>query len=314
MAGLFAWATLAPRPALAAEPEGALACRAPRAALGVDAQPAAWRAAVDALVRELGTPGKPWSCPGGSIDLAAHAEGATLVAVTADGRSISREVASPDEVVPLGEALFAQPMPAPPPPAAEPPAPPAPPPPAANEPANEPPPRALVSLTLGPRLGVPTKALWGSAALTAVLPFSGFTVGAFGRVDALATQLDGAPAPPLTTLAIGLTAGRAFDVGHDVELRASVAPALAVVTAKGPDETRIDGRIGVELRAARRLTSLFRGVLALDADLAPRELGAEPTKTQQRTDGDADHTHQDVPARFPAFTVGLGLGVEVTPR
>ena len=192
-----------------------------------------------------------------------------------------------------------------------------PPPPAPPSVTPDAPPRALVSLTIGPRFGVPTNLAWGSATLTAVVPFAGFTAGAFARVDTLSARIDGAPLS-MNAIAVGVTAGRAFAPSPKVELRASLAPSLAVVSAKqgtsgGPvDETRVDGRIGVELRGALALSRLFRGVVAIDADLAPRELGGGGETTKPRDAG--DQNHDGLTARFPAFTVGLGVGVEITPR
>jgi hypothetical protein len=289
---------------------------------GVAAQAAPWREAVEALVRELATPGQPWSCPGGRVDLMSRDGRATLVVGTDDGRTIAREVDTPDEVLPLGQALFAQPIPTPPPPPPAPslspsPAPavsPSPSPSLSLSPSPPPdaPPRALVSLTLGARVAGPSPLLLGTASLTAVVPFAGFTAGAFARVDAPSAALDGAPGS-MTGVGLGLTAGRAFPIGQRFELRASLLPSLAFVTAGKPtDESRLDGRIGAELRGALTLSRLFRGVVALDADLAPRELGGGGAATKTRDDDAREH--EGPVQRFPAYTVGLGLGVEVTPR
>jgi hypothetical protein len=70
------------------------------------------------------------------------------------------------------------------------------------------------------------------------------------------------------------------------------------------DETRVDGRIGVEARGVLPLTSLLRVVAALDAELAPRGIGGD------------DHAMggHDRPSAFPAYTIGLGVGMEVAIR
>lgn len=316
IAGISAVAALAPVSAAASPeaPAAADACRAPRVGLSAPMQPEPWRSAVEALVREASVPGRPWSCPGGGVDVVAHAGGATLVVTTDDGRSASREVASPDEVVPLGEALLSKPIPAPP----------APPAPARVEPAatasaaNERPvpdatehdaPRALVSLLVAPRYAGPTKIVWGGVTATAAVPFGRWVAGAWGRYDALTAPLE-STTDTINEFCVGATAGRSFPV-RGVDLRASLVPSIAVVTSSlgvtHGEETRVDGRIGLEARGALGLSKLLRAVVALDAELAPRELGSDG----QRPTTDKDHA---VPGGYPAFTLGLGLGMELTPR
>lgn len=269
------------------------ACAAPRVGPAVASLPEAWRRAVEELVQSAATPGRPWSCAGGSIDLAVRDGGATLTIVTEDGRAIVREVTTPDEIVPLGEALLARPLPPPAPPIlrAEPAA--APPPPAD--------PRVLLSALIGPRYAGASNLLWGSVAAAAVVPIGAWGVGAWGRFDGPVVTFDD-HRPAVRAVCFGASGSRSFALGP-VELRASVVPSVAIVTGTGEvkdEETRVDGRIGLEARGVVPITRVVRAVAALDVELSPRELA------ERHEHG----PHLD----FPSYTLGFGLGVEVAIR
>jgi len=235
--------------------------------------------------------------------------------IDAEGRVVSREISSPDEVEPLGEALLAKPAPAPEPP---PPPPPASPPVAQAEPAPVAPPassapktaaalaqpRALVSALVGPRYAGAARVIWGGATIAGVVPFGPWAAGAWVRYDALSARLD--HTPEIHELCIGVSAGRTFTLGQ-VDLRASALGSAAVVTrghGHPPDETRLDGRLGAELRGALPLTSYLRAVAAIDAEIAP---GAFDSR---------DHADpsKETPTAFPTYTVGVALGVELAVR
>ena len=121
-----------------------------------------WRAALQALVDATAQEGLPWSCPGGSVALAPGATGSALLTVTdAKGRTVSRRVAGPGEVVPTGEALLAslsiQESPPPPPPPDEP---------------VRPDPHVQIQALIGPRASGAAAMAWGR--LSAPLPAGNF--------------------------------------------------------------------------------------------------------------------------------------------
>ena len=102
-ASAFAAAFAIARPASAA-------CDPPKKADSVDTLPVAWRSALDDLVRSAAEPGHPWSCSGGDVALDVGANGASLTVNRAGEPPITRTVALPSDVVPLGQALLAAPL------------------------------------------------------------------------------------------------------------------------------------------------------------------------------------------------------------
>ncbi len=76
----------------------------------VEKLPEAWRVAVDQLIRSTAEPGHPWSCVGGKVALTLDASGATLRVALEGEEAVSRQVTSPEDVVPLGQALLAVPL------------------------------------------------------------------------------------------------------------------------------------------------------------------------------------------------------------
>jgi hypothetical protein len=99
-------------------------------------------------------------------------------------------------------------------------------------------------------------------------------------------------------------------------LRGSVRPSLALVWGSGgrsaDSPTRVFGRVGAELRLLLPFTRELRGVVALDGELAPSLLG-EPS-SRGGNNGDATSTDTRPEPTYPAYTVGLGLGVELAIR
>ncbi len=290
--------------ALAAAQAPAETCTPVRVGPSVAAQPEAWRRAVEALVQSTATVGLPWACAGGQVDLVAGETGAMLTVTDASGHAITRPVANPDDVQPLGEALLARPLP--PPPNAEPPAVEAP---AVEAPAVEAPavaaplpgPRVLVSAIVAPRYAGKSNLLWGGATLDGTLQFGRWGAGLWVRYDGPSVALDRPGS--LQEVCFGAAASRGFDVGP-VELRASVRPSAAVLIRPGdhaPDDVQVDLHIGADARAIIPFTKVLRAVVAFDAELAPLQLG----------DG-GDHDDHRLP--LPAYTLGLGAGLEVAIR
>lgn len=302
---LVGLAALASAAAIAGEARAA--CAPARVSPGVSLLPDPWKAAARDLADASATPGQPWSCGGGEIEIALREGGATLTVVTEDGRVISREVTSPEEIVPLGEALLARPLPPPPPP--DPPPPPAAAePPKADAPAPPPAPRALVSAVIAPRYAGASRILFGSVAAALTVPFGAWGAGAWARYDGPAVVI-GERRAGLQEICLGAAASRSFALGK-VDLRAAVTPSIAVVTRDGgrdsPDEVRLSGRVGLDARAIFPITGPLRAVLAADVELSPRELAEraappKPTKEPPRSD-------------FPSYTAGIGFGLEVALR
>ncbi|WP_437525444.1 hypothetical protein WME79_38445 [Sorangium sp. So ce726] len=291
-------------------------CTPARAGASVAAHPEPFRRAVEALVRSSAIKGKPWSCAGGVIELAAR-EGETTLTVTGeDGASISRNVASPDEIVPLGEALLAKPLP----------------PPAAPEgradalaqPAERgdgahstappPEPRVLLSALLSPRYAGGADLMWVGATAALSVPVGSWAAGAWVRYDALSAPL-GERSPSLREVCVGAAASKGFAL-RKIELRASVVPSVAIVTRSserwGREQSRVDGRIGVDLRGVLPIAPPLRAVVALDAELTPREIGGEDRASDDRDDRGAGRGSS--PERFPAYTLGVSAGLEVAFR
>ncbi|MDI1479228.1 hypothetical protein [Polyangium sp. y55x31] len=264
-------------------------CTPARPGANVSAQPEAWRRAVEELVEATGAPGQPWSCVGGEVDLVVRADAAQVTVVDADGHAVTREVVSPDEVGPLGEALLAKPLP----PSPE--APPAP----QKEPQPQAP-RVLLGALVGPRYAGPAHRIWGGATLSAAVPFQSWGGGVWLRQDGFSMPfVEGLP--QTAELCIGATAFRSFTVGS-VELRPALRPSLAVVTSVVPEtdlegdkkfdqDTRVYFRLGLEAQVVVPISGAFRALIAVDGEVAP-----------------SGRVWASVP--FPGYTLGLGVGIE----
>ncbi|MFT3764942.1 MAG: hypothetical protein QM820_05405 [Minicystis sp.] len=313
--------------ALAARPAAAVECTPARVGPGSTAASEPWRRAAEELAQATSTPGAPWSCGGGVIEITERNGGATLTVTGNDGRSITREVTAPEEVVPLGEALLSKPLPPAPGIVAVTPTvdravdPAAPPPP--EKPDNAPPPKAegaplaeprvLVGALVAPRYAGKANLLWGGVTVGITVPIGAWGLGAWGRYDGPAVSFEDHPVS-IHELVVGASASRAFTFKR-LELRGSVVPSVAVVTRSVPkmdmdgdgdgdsyEETRIDARVGLDARAALSITSFLRAVAAFDVELSPRELAEKR------------HEHAGPGPEFPSYTLGFGLGLEIAIR
>jgi hypothetical protein len=280
--------------------------------------PAAWRDALDALVRATAQEGQLWSCPGGTVAIVLDPEGgATLTVVDAKGRTVSRRVARPDEVVPTGEALLASPIaeapvpmepravPNPAPTAAVPEAAPAPPPQAPAAPRE---PRVQLQALLGPRVSGPGATVSGSAEIRAAVPFGPWSAGIWARADQQFAGPSGAPRGfEMSAASAGLFAGRRL-VDGPFELKLTIDPSLAIVMMEAGDEDRqhpegakVAFRLGASLAGSFRIASVFRGVVAIDGEFAPAGIGG------------LKKISPDLPD-VPVYTAGLLLGIEASIR
>ncbi len=285
-------------------------CTPARAGAHIAEQPEAWRLAVEALLASTASPGQPWSCVGGEVDLVVGVSSAQLTVADAQGHNVSREITSPDDVAPLGEALLSKPLVD---------AEPAQPPPAAPKPEPESTtrdPRLLLAATVGPRYAGPAHLMWGSIGVLAAVPFRPWGGGMWIRYDGFSTALD-TPLPPIRDLCIGAAGYWSMSMGR-LEIRPMVRPSLAIVTRRvsnvNPtmpggefplpimrEETEFDFRLGAEAQFVVGLTKRLRAVIGVDAEVSPGRL---ISRLESHRGGDAK-------LLVPAYTVGLGLGVEV---
>lgn len=234
---------------------------------GVAALAEPWRGAVRALIRSTETPGQPWSCGGGVVDLHTRAGAATLIVIPLGERPIEREVRAPEDVVPLGQALLAMPREVPPPPT--PPAPavvsaaPPPPPPTPPEEA----PTFLLGVGLGPR--------WAGDVLlggevSAALPLGAWLPALrlrYGRTDERAD------------LAAGLGLARAFG-GPSLQLRAGLTLSAALLMRDGRrrdgDGAHIAPRLGAGASVVLPAWRSLRVVIGADGDATWQKAGSFP--------------------------------------
>jgi hypothetical protein len=287
-----------------------------------------WRAALDELLRTSVDPDQPWGCTGALVDLADHDGVATLIVIGEDGHAVSREVAAPEDVVPMGRALLMQPnapaiaatlpavgSPPRPAPSAEskqdlPNIKPKAPADATELPpqtatADRPSPSALVSVLLSPRFAGKSNLLVGGFAVHAAVPIDLWDVGGWLRYDPLSASTDDRHRDSLDELCLGGSAGRTFPF-DGFDLRTSLlGSAVIVMPSDGPgrDKARIDGRAGLELRNLFHVTELLSFAVALDAELAPAQLAAQ----------DPPRGDHEPPSDLPSYTIGLGLGAELAP-
>jgi hypothetical protein len=304
-------------------PARAAACAPARFAEPAGELPAAWRAAMKALSAATAVEGQPWSCNGSLLALHLKVDGsAELEVEDAQGRSARRLVPSPDDLVPMGEALLAAPLPAPqtPPPGAPAPestpsartsavAPPVPPaPPSAAAPAPPPPhgPRLQVDALASSRFAGPTRGFWFGGVLRATLPFEAWSGGVWARFDAPAVTLDPwHEAFSMTEVSVGLALDRRV-FAEPFELRIGFEPSLAVVSMVGGaepdlhDGAKADPRLGLAVRAVWPVSRAWRLLAGVDGEVAPGAAGS--LKSRQ--------IDPELPS-IPAFTVGVTFGAGV---
>jgi hypothetical protein len=323
--------------ALLARTSPAHACAPARLGPEAASLPLPWRQALDALVAATTDEGQPWSCPDARVSLTLHGDVAFAELVVEDVRGgvprlRRRRVASPADVVPLGEAMLAKvSVPEP----TEPSAPPVPPvevggpalsPP--RSPANDNagpgptapmgspiPPRQGAELYLGllagPRFSAPLQTVWMAASIRAVVALESWSAGLWGRYNGPVAILHLDPKPPqfsMSEMTFGLTGGYKL-IKSPVELTASLEPIVAVVIMSslrpGNDEedsdAKVDFRLGGRLGLAVPMTSRLRLLVAFDGEAAPGALGSEHSRWVDRR----------LQLPMPAYTVGLSVGMEV---
>ena len=284
--------------------------------------PARWQAALDALIAATAYEGQPWSCPDARVSLVPPDDRGLAQLEVEDASGVRRRpVASPADVVPLGEAMMARtfPLQLPPdlsgaPPGAPPGFAPALPPPgvpggpdAASGAAAKPGPSLLVDFLVGSRVTGPTHAVLMGAEVRTTAVFDRWSAGLMARYDSAIAYLQ--PVPPqfsLASVSLGLTGGFRL-LAAPVELTLAVEPSLAVllVSDQRPDmpdpdvDTKVDMRLGGRLAAAIPLTPRIRAVCALGGEGAPEALFSDR------------HSRQRELPSLPSYMAGLSVGVEL---
>ena len=314
--------------ALVARISPAHACAPARLGPEAAALPAPWRQALDALVAATTEEGQPWSCPDARVSLTLHGDVALaeLEVEDASGAVRRRRVASPADVVPLGEAMLARvTMPEPaqrssaPPPGETA---------AAPRPANDnaapaptapmgssvaPPhgPALYLGALTGPRFSGPLQAVWMAATIRAVVALESWSAGLWGRYNGPVAILHLDPKPPqfsMSEMTFGLTAGYKL-IKAPVELTASLEPVVAVVIMSSlrpgnleeDADAKVDFRLGGRLGLAIPVTSRLRVLVAADGEAAPGAIGSIHSRWVDRR----------LHLPMPAYTVGLSVGMEV---
>jgi hypothetical protein len=295
-------------------PAHAATCEPVRLEGDLAALPPAWRDALTALARATAQEGQPWSCPGGSAQLSAGPGGAILTVTDARGRTVSRPVPTPGELLATGEALLVV-APLPPPPV-EPPPPAVPPaivtPPLVTPPVAPPvtePRRFVAGALLGGRASGPGKTAWASGQLRAIFPLGPWDLGVWARYD---RAVAGPPSAPkgfdMDSAAAGLLFGRHF-FGGPFELRATLDPSINVIMMEAvedeskphPEGAKVTFRIGGMISGSFPIAGIFRGLVAVDAEFAPAGVSGFAKL-------------QDGLPSVPTFSAGLLLGVEAAIR
>lgn len=294
-----------------------------------DELPATWRAALGALLAATTAEGRPWSCSGARLSLHVGKDGrAELVVEDVQGRSVRREVPSPDDLVPMGEALLASPLAVPAgvpgeaaaavaseKPGAAAPAPAAPDPkrraasrePPRSVPAASPAPshtsRIQIDALAGVRYTGPTRAFWAGGTLRVTLPFGAWSGGIWARADVPAFPLDPQQGGfSMTEVCVGVALDRLV-LADPFELRIAFEPSIAVVSMVGGaepllyDGAKADPRLGVALRGAWPIGGGWRLLGGIEAEGAPAAAG--PSKGRR--------VDPELP-ELPSFTVGVVLG------
>jgi hypothetical protein len=290
--------------------------------------PAAWQRALAELVAATAREGQPWSCPGATITLTPPSDSGFAHLEIEDSAGVRRRsVASPADVVPLGEALLARIVvvevganPGPPPP----PLPPRPPPPGLQEPLVAPPlsarrmperpmheptsgRRLLADALLGVRYTGPTRGVLMGPELRALVADGAWSGGLVARYDASVAIFQ--PVPPhfsLSSVTIGLAGGYRM-LKAPVEIVAALEPTLAVVfmgaQRPGDVEPDVDAHVDLRLGARLGMTVPIHGRLrmacALSAEGAPAALFT-----------DRDSRRHELP-ELPGYLAGLSVGLEL---
>jgi hypothetical protein len=154
--------------------------------------------------------------------------------------------------------------------------------------------------------------MWMSAELRGVVPFDPWSFGLWGRYDLPIRDPDDAQrGTSFTSFCAGLTFGRRLFRFGPVDIAASPEPSVgAVMLAYGAyDQSRVSEAtvalwLGAGLEGSFPLGGIFRGVVALQGDVAPLGL----------SDAVPSYSGGVEPPSYPTYAVGLSVGVEAMIR
>jgi hypothetical protein len=313
MAGVAAVATLVP----IASDAHAAECTPAQVAVDPATLPPRWRDALLALVAATAREGQPWSCPAGArVAVRPPREGGLAQLEIEDASGVHRRpVASPTDVVPLGEAMLTRVAPLDPPENPPPPPPPGAPPLVADV-IPPPPPRLpearssgglLVDILAGARYTGATRAVLMGPELRATLQSNRWQGALLARYDAAIAVLQQVPPQfTLSSVTIGFAGGYKL-LTSPIEIVAAVEPTLAVVLmgAQKPMQTEPDVDAHVDMRLGARLAFIIpfggrlRGIAALGAEGAPAALFSDR------------QSRRFALPEIPSYLAGLSLGVEI---
>jgi hypothetical protein len=305
--------------ALSAAPAAAGTCAPARLATDPASLPRAWQRALAALVEATSREGLPWGCNGALLSLELDAAGSSArLTVAMDGWPVlEREISTPDDLVPVGEALLARPIataprpiaPAPAPPTR--PEPPSPPAPRAAAPRAPGEPRLLVDALTSLRYSGHVDAVWAGLEFRVAIPIESFSMGIWARYELAVHELQPPPEDfTMTSGSVGLAAGYRV-MTRPIELTVSLEPSVAVVTmdggpdlpGRGADGAKGDFRLGARVQGALPFSARWRGVFAIDGEASPLAI--------------ASAKHRTIAAilpPIPSFTLGASLGGELVIR
>ena len=289
-------------------------CVPARVTSDTGALPEPWRRALTALVESTAREGLPWSCSEALLALTVgEPDRPARLTVTMPGwPELEREVPLLEDLVPIGEALMAKPIAR----LAHPPAPVEAP--AARAPAPEPSlprpttePRLLVDALTSVRYSGHVNAVWAGFGFRVAIPIERFSVAIWARYDVAVTTLQRTPSDfSMSSGSVGLAAGYRL-LAKPIELTVALEPSIAVITMDGgPDASGVgvngargDFRLGARFQAALPFSPRWRGLLAVDGELAPMAM--------------ASAKHRTIDAQLPSipsFTLGVSLGGELVLR
>lgn len=298
---------------LAAASPARAACLAARGGPSVGGLNTTWKAAVEQLLRSTSEPGHPWSCVGGVVDLEVASSGAVLRVAREGEEAVARRVESPEDVVPLGQALLATPLPPPPPPPPESvvSAPPSSPEPAvsaaspapASAPSEQPsvrPSRLLVGGGVDVHHVGGSRVAWVGPVASAAVPMGRWLPGISVRYQSSVLSRR----PPIDEVSVAVSVLSRFALSA-VELRAGLVLRGATVQRDLPrpqgDQGRLEGRVGAITSLVIPAFRWGRVVLSADAEV----VGAVRERDTQLPPG------VDPPRPYPRYLLGGGAQIEV---
>ncbi len=300
------------------------------------ALPLAWQRALDDLAFVAAGTGQPWDCSGAELRLSPNARGAELSVRLPDGRTAKRPVAVPDLVVPVGEALLAQPdgldskpvaleegasketpKPEAPRPAAAPSAASADTAADAKAPASgarassgDEEPRLMADVGATARVSAAVNAIWTGGVVRVTVPYDAWFGAAWARIDLPAKVLQNvSPLFTMHEVCVGVAVGHRL-LRRPFDLRVAGDASFGVISMDEGNErkeknesgegSKADFRVGADLQAAVPFATVGRFFVGADFEITPARFGGARTITP---------TLPELPGFSAGLTTGLGVGI-----